>query len=261
MAYSFNVTKVFKIEGGAFAKGKREVRDVVNVAGRDYMPLSWNNRVVTPLLKKDAKSSKGNRPSGWPRALISCLRDARNAAIDDIIKAFLRAEDPMSDGVELQAYTEKQRSVKFHTAKVPQYVELALPEFTTDSGEHVPGHAIKVLTSPGRNKKVFIELIPSNITWMAKMCERQVEDQGEEDMDSEDETAKIEEFRQRMPDKIHLGINPKKKCSWFIRTYVNRKLKQVTFNYKPTDADEEIKDRLETALKDLQRRATPDVAI
>lgn len=254
---AFQISKVYKIDGGPFAKGKRDIHDVVNISGIDFMPLSCKNRNLVPLLMKHGKRESSGRPCCWPRGVVRILKSARNTCVDDHIKQHLRAEDPMAEvDAQINDMSDKDRYKHFHKAGVPQIVSLAMPPFTTDSGEHCPLFNVRVLTSPKKRKQVFIELVSANFNWL--MYASQVttdKDSDDEPMDSEDEAEKLEIFRKMLPAKVHLGVNTRKKHSWFIRCYTNRRLKQVTFNYAYEDSEDDIRARLDVALKDLHKKA------
>ena len=75
------------------------------------------------------------------------------------------------------------------------------------------------------------------------------------EIDSDDEVTQMEEFRYLLPPGIHMGINPRSRHSWFLRCYVDRRLRQVTFNYDLAEDDEQIKARIAVALAELHKRA------
>ena len=210
---SFSISKVYEIEGGTLCKGKNDVARVISVAGTDYMPLSYTNRLVAPLFLKNGYQNHG-KAVGWPRTVVQGLKRARNKFVDDHIATYMRAQDPMAEvQAQVDQMNERVRILKYHEAQVPQSAVLAMPSFTTDSGEHVDRYNVKVLTCQSKTRKLYIELSESNIKLLSCMCQRIPDDKIDDEMDSDDETQKIESFRAHLPEKIYLGVNKKSKRS------------------------------------------------
>ena len=157
---SFSISKVCKIEGGTFCKCKCDVAGVISVAGTDYMPLSYTNRLVVPLFLKNGYQPHG-KAVGWPRTVVQGLKRARNKFVDDHIATYM---DPMAEvQAQVDQMNERVRILKYHEAQVPQSAVLAMPSFTTDSGEHVDSYNVKVLPCQSKTRKLYIELSESNI--------------------------------------------------------------------------------------------------
>ena len=250
----FTITKTYKIDGGLWTKGKRDIADVITVGGMDLAPLSYNNRNLVPLLIRNGTNSRG-RPERWPQGLLTELKKARNDHVDALIKEHLRAGDPMCEAdAQVSSQTEKERIVLFHNAGVPHVITLSMPAFSTDSGERVEPLNLTILSTHKKHKQVHVQLTSANFTWLAYACHRTYA-HDEPMYDSEDESERIESYRHMIPPKVHLGINPRTKQSWFLRCYSKRKMKQVTFNYSLDDTDDDIKTRLEVALTNLHKKA------
>ncbi len=254
---SFSISKVCKIEGGTFCKCKCDVAGVISVAGTDYLPLSYTNRLVVPLFLKNGYQPHG-KAVGWPRTVVQGLKRARNKFVDDHIATYM---DPMAEvQAQVDQMNERVRILKYHEAQVPQSAVLAMPSFTTDSGEHVDSYNVKVLTCQSKTRKLYIELSESNMKLLSCVCQRIPADKVDDEMDSDDETQKIESVRAHLPEKIYLGVNKKSKRSWFLRTYVGRRVRMVTINYGAQDSDDEIKVLLDKALRGLQNKVDHDSA-
>ena len=204
----FTITKTYKIDGGLWNKGKREVADVITVGGMDFAPLSYNNRNLVPLMIRNGTNSRG-RPERWPQGMLTDLKNARNGHVDSLIKKLLRAGDPMCEAdAQVSSQTEKERIVLFHNAGVPQVITLAMPAFSTDSGEPVEPFNLTILSTHKKHKQVHVQLTSANFTWLAYACHRTYA-QDEPMYDSEDENERIESYRHMIPPKVHLGVNPK----------------------------------------------------
>ena len=120
--------KIQQVDNGSSKSSLRDCHGVLNIGGHDFVPLNWRNATLANMALPGASegddAQKSVTPS-WPRAVLVCLKDARNKAIDQIMTDHLRASDPMSESITLPD-NQASRSKLFHESKVPPILTITM---------------------------------------------------------------------------------------------------------------------------------------
>lgn len=105
--------------------------------------------------------------------VIQYLQQQRNDAIDHLIREAIQAADPFA---EVQQDFDarvgkdgKERASLYHMHKIPDVVDVKIPEFETENAKY-PARHIKMLATPKTNVCVCIEATASNLQWFKDAC-------------------------------------------------------------------------------------------
>ena len=77
----------------------------------------------------------------------------RDAAVDDMIVAQVRSNDPLSGAAEIEVPI-RSRSKLFEKANVPEVIKVKSPEITTADGTRVPEFSLEATSTPRRTCNV-----------------------------------------------------------------------------------------------------------
>lgn len=264
MVKNFSIEKSYHVNviGDKGKRATRTVNNVLNIGGCDFVPLSWRNRAIAALfVEGEAADKQGGKGITLKKSLLNKIRDARNKAVDELITNYLRAEDPMSADEPI-ILSELTRTKRYHEANVPQILTLNMPAFTTDNGEPVDVFALKIVSSPKASAVIYMELTADSMKWLSSMSNCSVDDGAESGSDGESDSDKdrLDLLRTYVPENFTLVSNPYKKRVLFLRTQINKKVRQRSISYTSNTSEHELKQLFERAVEDLQKKITDESA-
>lgn len=156
----FTMSRQLVIEGGGLKEPwvvkAKEVNDV------EFIQISTDDRKLAKAMgmnMSERNAWQGNH------GVFQLLVKRRDDVVDELIGEYLRIADPLADHAVDATRIAKGRSKNFEDAQVPQVIALELEAFTTDDGDRVPVHTMKVVATPKRGGFVTLELTPENLNW------------------------------------------------------------------------------------------------
>ena len=215
MVKGYTVIKTYKIkqtDKPSSIHSFRDVSDVLTIGAQDFLPLGAKNGNLMTMFKA------GTKPF-LPKALLSIIKDARNAKTDDIMAKHLQASDPMSEQAATLPTDPTARAKLFHESKVPAVISISMCQYMTDDGDVIAPCELKVTSHPKHIGVPAIELIDANLEWLGMMCSRTYADSGD---DAEGELADLLEMvKTWLPDDVKIVPNnqmTKHSLPFYLRT-------------------------------------------
>jgi hypothetical protein len=206
MVKGYTVIKTYKItqdDKHSSIHSFRDVSDVLTIGAQDFVTLGNKNGNLMTMFKPGAET----KPF-LPKALLSIIKDARNAKTDDIMAKHLQASDPMSEQAATLPTDPTARAKLFHESKVPAVISISMCQYMTDDGDVIAPCELKVTSHPKHLGVPAIELIDANLEWLGMMCSRTYADSGD---DAEGELADLLEMvKTWLPDDVSIVPNLQK---------------------------------------------------
>ena len=258
MAKNYTIIKSYKIQqvdSGSRKYSLRELQGVLNIGGHDFVPLNWRSGPFANCFLHGASEGYDAEKSvtaSWPRAVLVCLKDARNKAIDQIMTDHLRASDPMSESITLPD-NQASRSKLFHESKVPPILTITMDSFVTDNGEVIESCDLKITSHPKTHGLVCLELSCSSMRWLACMCARTYAD-GSADDHMKEEQDTIDMIKTWLPHPVKLVPNNNKKGTYYLRVRINGKTTVHAVVIEKGVPSIELKDYIDEQVHDILKR-------
>jgi hypothetical protein len=180
MVKGYTVIKTYKIkqtDKHSSIRSFRDVSDVLTIGAQDFVTLGHQNGNLMTMFKPGA----GTKPF-LPKALLSIIKDARNAKTDDIMAKHLQASDPMSEQAATLPTDPTARAKLFHESKVPAVISISMCQYMTDDGDVIAPCELKVTSHPKHIGVPAIELIDANLEWLGMMCSRTYPDSADDEL-------------------------------------------------------------------------------
>ena len=222
---SFTSCRAIVISGGIVGRQKLSLQVEKTIDNTDFVSMS----------QRDLKYR-----FDLPMAASTYLKNKRDAVIDDLLKTFVRRQDPLAEVDVDPIISDRERSSLFAEAEVPDIITVTVPETTI--GEKVLIRTMFTMLSCSK-RSTHVSLVPSHeaIAWIsgAGKCNwDELKDQHSED-----------QFADMVNDWLPEGVSAKI-CDKYVvlRTYTGRKLsggrsvlRQVSIQRALYDDDQDIK--------------------
>ena len=164
----FTTKRALVIEGGFLKKPWAVPCTEVEGVGT-FIALAKTDRQLASSV-----GLKFEYPVTWNCGVLSRMAEVRDKKVDALIHAAKFAADPMAlaDGGDTDAHiASRGRMAQFGTTRVEQVISITMPPFTTDDGEQIAQHTMKVFSTPKRGNMVTMEACVSNFDWLLKACQ------------------------------------------------------------------------------------------
>ena len=163
----FTIQPMLVLQGGHIKKSM--LLPCEYVENTPFLSLKKSNRQLASAMGKPCDSR-------WS-PLTGCdvfekMQQLRNDKVDKFIKAKMVSDDPFADASEFNIQAT-QRHRLFMDCKVPEIVEIELPQFVTAAGKHVGPQQLKIISTWNKCMSPCIEATGPNMDWLLLACQHE----------------------------------------------------------------------------------------
>jgi len=164
----FTIKPVLSIQGGYMKKDM--LLECEYIDNTPFIALKKTNRNLGKMLGKAQCAQNWSPLSDCD--LFEKVKLLRNDKVDEIIKHAMTTNDPLPDAMNFKI-DNKQRRRLFTDCKVPDVIEIELPQFVTDEGKHVGVRQLKVASTWNVCNAPSIEATGANMDWLILACQHE----------------------------------------------------------------------------------------
>lgn len=159
----FSVMDAVVISGGPLVKPW--MPEIKTVGAKKFFVLTHTSRELARAMCMDMHARAPLKDC----TLFGYLENARDDAVDALIRSYKHRADPMGEDIDVEAgpITTK-RATWFEDASIPPVIEITLPYFIANDGERVDARQMSVITTPKRGVLINIEATAENLEWCRK---------------------------------------------------------------------------------------------
>lgn len=162
----FTIQPMLAFQGGHIKKTMLLPCDYVE--NTPFLSLKKSDRQLAAAMGKPVKKDH------WA-PLAACdvfekMQQLRNCKVDQLIKAKMVSDDPLADAGEF-TIQPSQRHRLFLECKIPEIIEIELPEFVTAAGKHVSSKQLKIITTWNKIMSPSMEATGPNMDWLLLACQ------------------------------------------------------------------------------------------
>ena len=162
----FTVQPMLSFQGGHIKKTMLLPCDYVE--GIPFLSLKKSDRQLAAAMGKPAK--KDNWAPLTACDVFEKMQQLRNDMVDQLIKAKMVSDDPLADAGEF-TIQPSQRHRLFLECKIPEIIEIELPEFVTAAGKHVSSKPLKIIATWNKAVSPCMEATGPNMDWLLLACQ------------------------------------------------------------------------------------------
>jgi hypothetical protein len=164
----FTIQTMLVLQGGHIKKSMLLPCDYVE--NTPFLSLKKSNRQLASAMGKPCHTGK------WS-PLTACdvfekMQQLRNDKVDKLIKAKMVSDDPFADAREFKIQAS-QRHRLFMDCKVPEIIEIELPQFVTAAGKHVGEKQLKIISTWNKLMSPCVEATGPNMDWLLLACQHE----------------------------------------------------------------------------------------
>ena len=162
----FTIQPLLGLQGGHVKKTMLLPCDYVE--NTPFLSLKKSDRQLANALGKACK--KDNWSPLATCEVFENMQQLRNDVVDKLIKAKMVSDDPLADAGEF-TIQPSQRHRLFLECKIPEIVEIELPEFVTAAGKHVSSKQLKIISTWDKRVAPCMEASGPNMDWLLLACQ------------------------------------------------------------------------------------------
>jgi hypothetical protein len=164
----FTIQPMLVLQGGHIKKSMLLPCDYV--ANTPFLSLKKSNKQLASAMGKPCQKDK------WS-PLTDCdvfqkMQQLRNDKVDKLIKAKMVFDDPFADAREFKIQAS-QRHRLFIDCKVPEIIEIELPQFVTAAGKHVGSKQLNIISTWNKLMAPCVEATGPNMDWLLLACQHE----------------------------------------------------------------------------------------
>jgi hypothetical protein len=164
----FTIQPMLVLQGGHIKKSMLLPCDYVE--NTPFLSLKKSNRQLASALGKP--SVKDNWSPLTACDVFEKMQQLRNDKVDKLIGAKMVSDDPFADASEFKIQAS-QRHRLFIDCKVPEIVEIELPQFVTAAGKHVGSKQLKIISTWNKRMAPSVEATGPNMDWLLLACQHE----------------------------------------------------------------------------------------
>jgi len=164
----FTIQPMLVLQGGHIKKSMLLPCDYVE--NTPFLSLKKSNRQLASAMGKPCETNKWSSLTGCD--VFEKMQQLRNDKVDELIKAKMVSGDPFADAREFNIQA-RQRHRLFMDCKIPEIIEIELPQFVTAAGKHVGPQQLKIISTWNKLMSPCVEATGPNMDWLLLACQHE----------------------------------------------------------------------------------------
>ena len=164
----FTTQPMLVLQGGHIKKSMLLPCDYVE--NTPFLSLKKSNRQLASAMGKPCVTGNFSPLTGCD--VFEKMQQLRNDKVDELIKAKMVSDDPFADAREFNIQA-RQRHRLFMDCKIPEIIEIELPQFVTAAGKHVGTQQLKIISTWNKNMSPCVEATGPNMDWLLLACQHE----------------------------------------------------------------------------------------